>query len=67
MIQRRSEQMPAAPEDDEDAEEAPRFVSTDRNFFCSELVMKAFKACEIIRPNPRSSKNYMPCHLTEER
>ena len=51
----------------EEGDDAPahRFVSQDRTFFCSELVIKAFKACGVIKLNHRSCKNFMPVDLTQ--
>ena len=42
-----------------------RYTSPDRTFFCSELVIKIMKIVGIIKPNPRSSKNFLPAHLTQ--
>ena len=42
-----------------------RLVSANRKFQCSELVMKAYKACGVIKEHARSSSSYTPGHLTQ--
>ena len=42
-------------------------VNPNRKFFCSELVMKAYKACGVVKKIARSSTNYAPGDLTEEK
>ena len=48
-----------------DKEGERKFIDSDRTFFCSELVAKAFKVCEITEDNDEDgSNNYMPGHFT---
>ena len=54
-------------EESTERKQPARLVSANRKFQCSELVMKAFKACGIIKEHARSSTNYTPGHLTQAR
>ena len=39
-------------------------IDENRQFFCSELVAKIFKVCNIMEDDGSASSNYLPCHFT---
>ena len=41
-------------------------IDPERNFFCSELIIKALKYCGILVMTEDSSKNFLPCDLSSK-
>jgi uncharacterized protein YycO len=41
-------------------------LATDRTFFCSELIAKAFKVLGIIENDTISCANYYPVHFSKQ-
>lgn len=41
-------------------------IDKDRTFFCSELVAKAYKMCEIMQPTEMASSNFLPGDFSEK-
>ena len=41
-------------------------VSTDRQFFCSELVAKVYKICGLTKPSDISCSSYLPSNFASK-
>ena len=39
-------------------------LDAKRQFFCSELIAKIFKVCNIMEDDGSACSNYLPCHFT---
>ena len=39
-------------------------IDDDRTFFCSELVAKTFKVCNIMQDGGEASSNYLPSNFS---
>ena len=48
-------------------EEKVKMIEDGRAFFCSELVIHAFKLCGISAPTSEASSNWLPADLSEEK
>ena len=45
-------------------EEGKETIDKGRTFFCSELVAKAYKMCEIMKPTDQACSNFLPCDFS---
>ena len=44
-----------------------RLTEPGRDFFCSELVAKAYKCVNIMKPTEEASSNFLPADLTSDK
>jgi len=42
-------------------------IDKDRTFFCSELIAKTFKVCNIMEQSENASSNYLPGHFSSDK
>ena len=49
---------------DIEEEKEEKLINDDRRFFCSELVAKALKVCEVMAPSDGASSNFLPSDFT---
>ena len=57
------DQATAASHDSNSVEAKAKLIEEGRAFFCSELVIKAFKVCGILQPTSEACSNFLPGDL----